>query len=317
MTGRKKTETLIHLDMDKIAKDVPSTKDEIRKKIEEADPAHSDKETVGSILKKARTAKSKTLEDVSKKICVKPVYLDALETGKFYAFPTMTYGIGFLRLYAGFLGLDAKELVDKFKVEANLVPPPTQSLAVDTTGRLPSKKLAFVTLGLGVAFLVALGVMYAVKTKDNTAPVVIPTPQPVVQTEVETLIPHEPMAYGLKEPARISLKATEEAWIEVTDSKGTVLLNKILYAGDSYNPPANEKYGLSTGNAGALQLNIDGKAVGPLGAIGAEKKGIVLDSDTLKKEVSPKAAESAPVKIEGAEKSPQPDTPKKEEQTTL
>ena len=288
MTGRKQTEKLIHLDMEQLATDVPSTKDVIRKKLAETESPQQTQKTVGELLKEARKAKNKALEDVSKKICVKPVYLEALETGKYYAFPNMTYGIGFLRLYAGYLGLEAKELVDKFKVEANLVSPPTQSLTVDTTGRLPSKKVALITIGAGIAFLLVVGVMTTLKNRTvSEAPVA--TEEKVVEqlTEGQTLQVKEPLVYGLKEPAHLSLTATEEVWIEVADSKGTVLLNQILYTGDRYNPPDDTKYSLSTGNAGALQLSIDGEVAGPLGPVGEQKKGILLDSELLKKEATP------------------------------
>lgn len=71
--------------------------------------------TVGSILKRAREAREIGLDRVSKTLRISENYLDALECDDQSRMPEMVYTMGFLRTYALFLGLDAKEIIDRFK----------------------------------------------------------------------------------------------------------------------------------------------------------------------------------------------------------
>ena len=66
---------------------------------------------IGQQLRQAREAGSLTLEQVSQATHMRLYYLEALETGDFGVLPSRVQARGFLRTYAGFLGLDAKPLL--------------------------------------------------------------------------------------------------------------------------------------------------------------------------------------------------------------
>ena len=80
------------------------------------------------------------------------------------------------------------------------------------------------------------------------------------------------------------LLATADAWLEVRDPRGHVVLNRVLHAGDSWAlppPAAGESarpYVFTTGNAGGTEVEVDGKVVGPLGRDGAVRHNLVLDA---------------------------------------
>ena len=71
-------------------------------------------------LREARQRGGFSLSDAAHVLRIQEHYLEALEEGRFDQIPGTTYTIGFLRSYAGFLGLDPDEMVDAFKREQGL-----------------------------------------------------------------------------------------------------------------------------------------------------------------------------------------------------
>ena len=110
---RKKKESLVHLDLEKVSQEVDSKKN--TKAIAEEDT------TLGGILKKAREKKKMSIAQISKKLCIKEMYLEALENAQYYVFPGLAYGVGFLRTYSLFLGLDANEMIEKFNAQTSSI----------------------------------------------------------------------------------------------------------------------------------------------------------------------------------------------------
>ena len=85
--------------------------------------------------------------------------------------------------------------------------------------------------------------------------------------------------------SRLVLDATQDAWVEVKDTQGRIVLSKLLHAGDSW-PVPDQPSGaaplvLTTGNAGGTQLLLDGKPLPALGAAGAVRHDIALDPTAL------------------------------------
>ena len=81
---------------------------------------------------------------------------------------------------------------------------------------------------------------------------------------------------------RIVLRAKAEAWIQVRDKAGQVLLNRVLRAGETWQVPAKPSLLLTTGNAGGTELLVDGSTTPALGADGAVRRDLPLDPDAIK-----------------------------------
>ena len=96
------------------------------------------------------------------------------------------------------------------------------------------------------------------------------------------LVNHEPQVYGEENAdARIVLKANQDAWVQVRDRQGTLLLTRVLRVGDTYRVPNQQDLTLLTGNAGGLEISVDGRALAPLGPVGAVRRNIPLDPQVL------------------------------------
>ena len=82
---------------------------------------------------------------------------------------------------------------------------------------------------------------------------------------------------------QIVVRAKMNSWIQVRDDTVNVLLvTRLLRAGDSYAVPNRSGLKLSTGNAGALEILVDGIPVPSIGGEGTVRRNVVLDADKLK-----------------------------------
>jgi cytoskeleton protein RodZ len=79
------------------------------------------------------------------------------------------------------------------------------------------------------------------------------------------------------------LTAKEASWIQVRVlSTNELILSRVLLKGHSYEVPGRMGLGLMTGNAGALDVSVDGDAVPSLGKLGQTRQKIVLNADRLR-----------------------------------
>jgi cytoskeleton protein RodZ len=81
--------------------------------------------------------------------------------------------------------------------------------------------------------------------------------------------------------ARVTLHARLASWIQISDAAGLPILTRTLLAGETLDVPAQPGLTLFTGNAGGLEITVDGRPLASLGAVGSVRKGISLDPDAL------------------------------------
>src|SRR5579864_1335796 len=74
-------------------------------------------ETVGQDLRAARLRRGEDLATVSRALKIRKNHLEAVEEDDLTRLPGKTYAIGFVRSYAGYLGLEATQMVERFKLE--------------------------------------------------------------------------------------------------------------------------------------------------------------------------------------------------------
>ena len=90
-----------------------------------------------------------------------------------------------------------------------------------------------------------------------------------------------PQTYGAADGStRIVLRATTDSWIQVRDSDHSVLFTGVLKLGESYRVPDRAGLSMRAGNAGGLDVMVDGKPAPSLGPIGAVRN-VALDPQLL------------------------------------
>jgi cytoskeleton protein RodZ len=105
-----------------------------------------------------------------------------------------------------------------------------------------------------------------------------PAPAPVPATTAQAAPATPPAADG----GRIVLRATADAWMQVRDRQGPVLLNRVLRSGETWAVPNRGQLLLTTGNAGGTELLVDGEVTPSLGGNGSVRRDLPLDPDLIR-----------------------------------
>lgn len=82
-----------------------------------ADEAKTDVTDVARLLRMQREKQKLTIEAVSRDICVRSCFLEALEEGRHDDLPELTFALGFVKAYAKALKLDQASVAQQFKQE--------------------------------------------------------------------------------------------------------------------------------------------------------------------------------------------------------
>jgi cytoskeleton protein RodZ len=80
---------------------------------------------------------------------------------------------------------------------------------------------------------------------------------------------------------RIELVARESSWVQVRSLSRDYVRTRTLQPGDRLVLPNRNDLSLWTGNAGGLELMVDGRSVGVLGRRGDVLRELALDADQL------------------------------------
>lgn len=110
----------------------------------------------------------------------------------------------------------------------------------------------------------------------------LPATEPPTLAAASVAAPSGAQVYGLENrDARVMLRAAADSWVRISGAANELVLERTLRTGDTYLVPNRRDLSLWTGNAGGLEVLVDGKPLPPLGALGAPKRDISLDPDRL------------------------------------
>jgi cytoskeleton protein RodZ len=117
----------------------------------------------------------------------------------------------------------------------------------------------------------------------------VAAPAPVEATPVATAAaeadegrPNPGVGAAIAGEARVVLVATEPAWIQIRSADRQFSRSRLMEAGERFLLPERGDLALWTGNAGGLQVMVDGVELAPLGPRGAVLRNIPLDPAALK-----------------------------------
>lgn len=86
--------------------------------MENTEELEIDIDDIGTILKSSRLKQKKSMEEISSELCIRKIYLTALEEGDTETLPPIPYGIGYVRTYARYLGLNPERAVKLYKASS-------------------------------------------------------------------------------------------------------------------------------------------------------------------------------------------------------
>jgi hypothetical protein len=158
-------------------------------------------------------------------------------------------------------------------VEALAAPAPVAPIALVEAAAVATPEVAIETPMPSVPAETAAAAEVAV-----TAVATVDVPAPAVTDGAVA-----PRVYGqANTDARVRLRATGESWIQITGPGNELLLTRILKPGDVYLVPNRLGIVMMTGNAGGLEIALDGEVLPPIGPAGAVRRNIALDPEALR-----------------------------------
>lgn len=81
---------------------------------------------------------------------------------------------------------------------------------------------------------------------------------------------------------KVVLRAKLESWVQITNEKGESVFSRVLRAGETYTVPNENGLMMTTGNAGGVEVLLDGKKLKSLGSVGLVRRDFPLDPKKLK-----------------------------------
>ncbi len=241
----------------------------------------------GQELKKDREARGISLKAVADATRITHRYLEAIESDRLDLLPGGFFIKGILKAYAGAVGLDEDEVLERFRragVLAAAIPESSRRPLADG-GR--SKKRTRSVAGAAAAFIVVASfAAYFLTRQGKTAvPPADIQPSPGVTERSEPALPEAaPVAAAAVPEAekglRIEISFIQETWIQVF-ADGRLAIDGIREAGATAEVRAATELLVHLGNAGGLTYVLNGKPGKPFGRPGAVVKNIRITAGNL------------------------------------
>lgn len=245
---------------------------------------------LGNQLKSAREHKGLSLGDAAQTLKLRQVYLAALERGDWDDMPGEVYAVGFLKQYAAFLDLDVSNEIAKLKSEEYQL---TKPLTFPDPSIAPRKSWVIVA-ALAFVVLFILFNMFGDDESEQTGSILPPpveqqTEEPALPVDIaqEAAAPSEtgqalvPEEVPEKQHLYRFTATGSDCWIQISlpgenDSATPELLREVLLKpGEVLTIHQTAPYLLITsGNAAALEISIDGHLYAKAGDLGKEAQVI-------------------------------------------
>ncbi len=239
---------------------------------------------LGDRFRAAREARGLSLSEVSEQIRIRSVYLAAVEEENWTAIGAAVYVRGFLRTYARFLALDPEEVVTAFNgaVQPSEEAEPTHSIS--RVERSSKRGSLMVWVAASVAVLLVAFVFYnALTMRREAAPIGVGAASPL-----PSIVASASGAPGGTSPAvlgtapsgsqarasspllgganSLAVVLSAPSWLRVTVD-GNVSMEGTFPAGTTKTFHGKSAL-VRIGNAGGVEIYVNGKDVGKLGKIG-------------------------------------------------
>ncbi|HEV3155322.1 MAG TPA: RodZ domain-containing protein [Candidatus Baltobacteraceae bacterium] len=220
--------------------------------------------SLGERFRAAREQRGLTLSEVAEHLRIRSVYLAAIEDQDWSAIGAPVYIRGFLRTYARYLGLDPEEAVSEFAATSGQAAPgaaPGRSPALESREQQSLRPVLWIA-GIIAAGLVGF-VIYLYLSPPRTASVV--TAAPASASVTPTASP-APLPTILPVAKTLAIHLTAASWLRIVVD-GNVSIEGTFPAGTSKTFHGKTAL-VRVGNAGGVQISVDGKPLGRLGGSG-------------------------------------------------
>jgi len=254
--------------------------------------------SVGQVLREAREAQGITLENAAIRLYLMQRQIEAMETDDFDSLGQLVFARGFVRNYARLLGLAPETLLARMEGAPAEPAAVSHAAAVPPHSWLTSPWVILLLLGVLLAVAVPVALYWwlnsgvdevqpkrvpVVQSRPTPvpAPVAAPVPAAALPAAAPPALPLAPVAPAVPavapaEPAEAAAPATlaapavsgalhlefgTEAWAEIKDASGQMLLRKLNPAGSSVDIQGQPPFDMVIGNAAQAKMTYNGRPV--------------------------------------------------------
>jgi cytoskeletal protein RodZ len=252
--------------------------------------------SVGRILRSARERQGRAVAEIAGELCLTQQYLRAIEEDDVKSLPGTFFYKNFVKQYAAIVGVKEAEILPGIEALAAAAeepvlmgipgqPPvrPRDPIVADSNRYyFASTKLGLSVAGLVVVLLACSG-FYAWWMRPKEVAAAKPRPLPAIVQPVSQPVPQDPPPAqtatvqvtaadesqtedGINQVV-LNLEATEKTWLSIT-SEGKRLFSGFLEPSQTKTLTGVEAARMTVGNAGGIEVRLNGKPIGPIGKSG-------------------------------------------------
>ncbi|MHC3474263.1 helix-turn-helix domain-containing protein [Streptomyces sp. 7R007] len=250
---------------------------------EDERPFEDDREearlSVGRALKQARIEAGLTVDDVSNATRVRIAIVHAIEADDFAPCGGDVYARGHIRTLAKAVHLDPAPLLAQFDADHGGRPAPTPAAPLFEAERIrPERRGPNWTAAMVAAIVAVVGFVGFTAFKggddggaksqvaEGSTPTVSKSASPTPKNSKSATPKSDPsdsaIAAAPQDKVTVQVSAADgKSWISAKDHNGRLLFDGLLQQGDSKTFQDSDKINLVLGDAGAIQLYVNGKKI--------------------------------------------------------
>ncbi|NYV76062.1 helix-turn-helix domain-containing protein [Streptomyces sp. UH6] len=241
---------------------------------DDLDKDREDLPPIGHALRRARTAAGLSVDDVSNATRVRVAIVQAIEEDDFGPCGGDVYARGHIRTLARAVGLDPAPLIASYDKRHGGRPAPTPAAPLFEAERIrPERRGPNWTAAMVTAIVAVIGFVgftaFGGDSDGTDRAQVAEGPEPSVSvTGKPTGKPAAPeptesaIAAAPRDKVEVKVSAPDgRSWISAKDHNGRVLWDGVLEEGDSRTFQDDTRVDLVLGNAGALELHVNGEKI--------------------------------------------------------
>jgi len=232
--------------------------------------------SLGALITKSRTDARLSIEDLAKATNIPVTLLRAMENGNFAKCGGETYARGHLRNIAAKLGIDERIFLDLFETEVTAPAKPIREMLNENNVTMPyqePKRISWKVLAAGSAAALVLfagaQIFFSNNDNGNDSEIIATASATPSQEAVESDAPSPAASPEIAGGVNVELVASRgTTWLLATNENGEVLFSGQVRQGSSKTFSEANQINLRVGNAGGVDISVNGSDIGSIGANG-------------------------------------------------
>jgi cytoskeleton protein RodZ len=232
--------------------------------------------SLGALITKSRTDARLSIEDLAKVTNIPSTLLRDMENNNFAKCGGETYARGHLRNMAAKLGVDERIFLELFENEVTAPAKPIRELLNENNVTMPyqePKRISWKVLAAGSAAVLVLfagaQIFFLNSDNSNVPEIIVTTSATPSNSASESAAPSVAASPETTGGVTVELAATRgTTWLYATNENGEVLFSGKVRQGTSKTFSEAAQVNLRVGNAGGVDISVNGKDVGSIGANG-------------------------------------------------